>query len=100
MKAWAERFYNGKAWRSCRRLYLDSIGHLCERCSTKYNPVPAKIVHHKKALTQENITDINVTLNHANLEALCQTCHNQETFGKKEPERYKFDSEGRVVPIQ
>lgn len=99
MKEWAEKFYASKAWHKCRKSYLDRVGHLCERCSTKYNPVPAKIVHHRKPLTLNNISDPYVTLNHANLEALCQTCHNRETFGDKEPERYKFDSEGRVTPI-
>lgn len=97
MKPWAERFYNSDGWRACRDSFLQSRGLLCERCSTPDNPVPAKIAHHKKYLTEANINDPNVALSWENLEALCQECHNKEHH-KKTNKRYTFDEEGNLLP--
>ena len=100
VKLWAEKFYGSERWRSCRDSYMKSKDYLCERCSTNSNPTAAKIVHHKIRITRENIKDPAVTFAWANLEALCQECHNREHHsGAKEPPRYVFDSEGRVIPL-
>lgn len=99
VKSWAEKFYNSDAWRTTREAFLSSKDFLCERCSTKDNPVAAKIAHHREYLTPENIGNPAVTLAWANLEALCQDCHNKEHHGDKTPQRYYFDERGRVIPI-
>ncbi|MCL2575712.1 MAG: HNH endonuclease [Defluviitaleaceae bacterium] len=99
MKVWAEKFYGGKPWRDCRRAFIASKNYLCERCSTNRNPIPAKIAHHRKYLTPENINDASISLSWDNLEALCQDCHNVEHGGSVERDRYLFDDEGNVIPI-
>lgn len=68
--------------------------YVCERCGNV-----AKIVHHKKYLTKENINDPSVTLNFENLEALCQDCHNKEHHGSYGATRYDvmFDEDGDVI---
>lgn len=99
MKPWAEKFYASDAWHECRDAFMQSKGNLCERCSTPDDPVVAKIAHHKVYLTRENINDPHIALSWANLEALCQDCHNKEhKRGERKP-RYKFDDEGNVVPL-
>ena len=97
MKPWAEQFYNSDAWRSCRDSFLKSKGGLCERCSTPYDPIVAKIAHHKTYLTKQNINDPNVALSWDNLEALCQDCHNKEHHRNDKKRRYMFDEEGNLV---
>lgn len=94
-KPYAQKFYNSKAWQTCRASYLKSVGGLCERCLAKGLIVPAVIVHHKCYISEQNINDTSVTLNHGNLEALCQECHNEEHHESKK--RYKVDEFGRVT---
>lgn len=80
MKPWAEQFYKSKAWLKCRKAYITSVQGLCERCRRRGIAKPGKIVHHKTALTPDNITDHSISLNPANLEYLCQECHNIEHY--------------------
>lgn len=98
MKAWAERFYGSASWHACRDGFLASRHGLCERCSARGDAVPAKIAHHRIALTPVNISDPMVALNWDNLEALCQDCHNREHHGSGVPRRYRFDEDGNVLP--
>ena len=56
--------------------------------------VPGEIVHHKIALTPDNINDPSVSLSWDNLELLCRDCHGKEHSGHK---RYCVDSFGRVT---
>ena len=97
-KEYAVSFYNSKKWERCRKSYL-SKHNLCERCLIRGEYVPAKIVHHKTYITESNIHDTDITLNHDNLEALCQECHNYEHLNKDIELRYTFDKEGNVIPI-
>jgi 5-methylcytosine-specific restriction endonuclease McrA len=99
MKQWAERFYNSDAWRSCREAFLQSKDNLCERCSTRSDPVVAKIAHHVTWLTKDNINDPYVALSWDNLEALCQDCHNKEHKRGERSPRFKFDRDGNLVPV-
>lgn len=55
MQEWAEWFYKGARWLHTREDYLESVGGLCERCSTDDDPVLAVIGHHREYLTPENI---------------------------------------------
>lgn len=93
MKAWAKSFYLSQAWENTRAAYLMSQDYICERCGE-----PAKIAHHKRYLTRENINDAGITLSWDNLEALCQDCHNKEHHKRKPRLRYKFDAAGGISP--
>lgn len=92
----ARRFYKSKAWQDCRQSYISRVHGLCERCDGG-----GLICHHKEYINATNINDPNITLNHDNLEYLCQTCHNKEHFQKTEPlrEGFGFDGEGNLVEI-
>ena len=70
---------------------MKKVNGLCERCLAKGYIVPAKIVHHKIYLNEENFGDPEVMLSFDNLEALCLECHNKEHFGNKgQKKRWKF----------
>ncbi|MGM7635647.1 HNH endonuclease [Bacillus sp. Hm123] len=90
----AKKFYKSKAWRKCRDAYFVFQHGLCERC-----PQPGLIVHHKVYIDAQNINDPSVTLNHENLELLCQTCHNREHFGEAAVTRegLRFDENGDLI---
>lgn len=77
-KEWAKPFYNSKAWKQCRKSYIQQRtlidGGLCEIC----HKLPIYIVHHKNILTPANINDPDVTLNHCMLQGVCKDCHDRE----------------------
>lgn len=90
-------FYHTTAWRKCSKAFMQSKNYICERCGGL-----ATICHHKKYITDKNVHDPNITLNWDNLEALCQTCHNQEHFGgtainKICADGLTFDSDGNLI---
>ena len=89
-----EKKYNCKRWKDLRK-QKKIISPFCERCLKKgiYNSV--YIVHHKEWINDKNYLDDNIFYNIDNLESLCQACHNQEHFEKKE--EYFFDEEGNLV---
>jgi len=88
-------FYNTKAWRRLSRAFMQSKFYICERCGR-----PAEICHHKTYITPANIHDPAVTLNPANLEALCLQCHNTEHFGHggAVAPGLVFDENGDILP--
>ncbi len=96
-KEWAKSFYNTKAWKECRKSYMQkriSIdGGMCETCGRELG----YIVHHKEWLTPENINDPLISLNHDNLKYDCLICHNQEEKSKEEDRCYYFDSTGDII---
>lgn len=94
MKRIGQKVYDSAAWKRLRRLKLESVNWLCERCGQ-----PAQIVHHKMRITAGNVDDLNVTLNLDNLEALCQNCHNLEHDHFTAQDRAVFDSRGDVVAV-
>jgi len=93
MKDWAKKFYNSKTWRTCRKNYLATQYGLCERCHN-----PADVVHHKIYLTPGNINNPHTTLDPANLEALCQDCHNREHHQQPIADLgYTWNAAGEIV---
>lgn len=87
------------AWKNTRKAYSQSVGGLCERCYSKGIVAPAEIVHHKIPLTEDNISDTNITLNWNNLEALCRKCHaevHEQMYQDRSSKRYTIDSNGKV----
>lgn len=96
MRSIDRRFYESPEWRRCKEVYLERANHLCERCLAKGRIEPAKIVHHKVHLTEENYGDKELMFGFGNLEALCQACHNDEHGRAKNGRRWKF-IEGELV---
>lgn len=95
MGEFAQQFYHTQAWRKCRDAYAKSVGGLCERCRAKGLIVAGREVHHKTHLTPDNINDESITLNWANLELLCHSCHEKEH--RHTSVRYNVDACGRVT---
>lgn len=93
-KDYAKKFYNSAVWKHCRRSYIAERqaidGGLCETCHKRYGV----IVHHKVWLTEENITNPEISLNHDNLKLDCIECHNAEKEGA-ECAAILFDNEGQ-----
>lgn len=94
MKDFAKEFYSSAAWKACRELYKRKVGGLCEACLANGIYKGCEIIHHKVMITPENVSDPTVTLNFANLEALCRDCHAKRHGGGR---RYKVDELGRVI---
>ena len=86
-------FYHSSAWKKSRLSYLESVHYICERCGA-----PAKVVHHRHYLNEDNLSDPLITLDHSNLEALCQDCHNREHhLNRKVGAGIAFDADGNLV---
>ena len=96
MREFAKEFYSSAAWKACRRAYRKSQGGLCERCRAKGLIVPGEIVHHRKHITPETISDPMVLLNWDNLELVCRQCHAAEHSGRGDV-RYSIDEYGTVT---
>lgn len=90
MRSIDRKFYESPEWERCRELYLNKANHLCEVCLAKGIYEPAKIVHHKIFLSEENYGDPELMFGFDNLLAVCQACHNNIHFGEKKERRYKF----------
>ena len=90
----ANPFYSSRAWKKCRAEYARSVGGLCEACLRRGIVKQGEQVHHKVALTPENIDDPRVTISWANLELLCEDCHKAVKQG---PRRWTVDASGRVT---
>lgn len=78
MKEYAKKFYMSKAWQACRRAYIAKRmgvdGGVCQVCGREQG----YIVHHIVPLTEQNINNPNVSLNHNNLRFECKACHDEE----------------------
>ena len=87
-----ERFYTTRAWRKSRESFLKEKGGLCEICLSKGLIEPAVHVHHRVPITPENLSNPLITLDHGNLMALCEECHQAQHRTK----RWRCDAFGRV----
>ncbi len=97
-KEFSKNFYNSKAWKRCRAAYINNRvlidGGMCEKCKKELG----YILHHKKELTPANIKDVDITLNHCNLEYVCHDCHNDEhKVGINKRLLCSFDENGQPV---
>ena len=94
-REFSRRFYRSKLWRAARGLALRRDLYTCRDCGGR-----ATEVHHKNAITAENINDSNITLNLDNLESLCWQCHDKRTKGSGDVgDEYRFDDQGQVIKI-
>lgn len=101
-KKYAVKFYKSKAWQQCRTSYISTVHGLCEHCLKEGKHVPGYIVDHIEEITPGNIDDVEITLNHQNLQFLCLPCHNTKHFGKDIEvirEGLSFDRDGNIVEI-
>ena len=102
MKDFARPLYHSQQWKKCREQYLRKVGGLCECCLKQGIYRPATIVHHKIFITPDNWRDPEISLNPANLMAVCRSCHeaihnNQIFLPKSESNRrYTFGPDGSV----
>lgn len=104
-KEFAKAFYNSKAWKRCRdsfvseRIRID--GGVCMECKTEQG----YIVHHKIVLTEDNIHDPMIALNHRNMMYVCKSCHDQYEghgvggHGKVKP-LCIFDADGQPISLR
>lgn len=101
---WAAHFYKSPAWLKNRKAYMMRVidtpygpcpPMMCERCFARGKLEPAKLVHHKKHLTPQNIDDPHVTLAYDNLQRLCQDCH-AVVHGNKAEMRVTFNADGSI----
>lgn len=103
-KEFAKPFYRSKKWKSCRNSFIKNRikvdGGLCERCHEE----PGFIVHHKVTLTEYNISDPDISLNHCRLEYVCKKCHDLEHYNDIHKGSCKrtamFDSNGQIIPVE
>lgn len=70
---------------------------MCERCFRRGTLTPATLVHHRRHLTPENISDVDVSLGFGNLQRLCADCHAFVHSTKDEP-RVTFNPDGSIAP--
>lgn len=95
-KAYAESFYNNSHWRKVSKAFMQSKNYICERCGK-----PARICHHVKHITPQNIHDPEITMSWDNLECLCQECHTRHHLAGKECiEGLCFNSEGEIIKYE
>ena len=97
MRSVDSRFYKTAQWKRCRVEYL-RLHPWCEECMKHGRYNPARYVHHKVFLNETNVDNPEVSLNFANLEALCMDCHNKIHFGGNK-KRYAVDEFGRISPL-
>ena len=96
------KFYKSQQWKRCRAAFFKYKGGLCERCLNKIPPeyTPGEIVHHKIYLTDENLYDLDISLNFDNLELLCRKCHAEEHNPEDESRRWRFDDDGNLITYE
>lgn len=83
--------YKTAQWQKVRKMKIQSVNGLCEKCLRHRIYKEGKIVHHKIHITDENYQDDNIMYNLDNLEFLCAECHLLEHQNKPE---YYFDENG------
>ncbi len=78
-----ETFYTSKAWTKLRLQLMDERTNedgviICERCGKPILRRYDCIAHHKTELTQENVNDVEISMNPENIALIHMKCHNEE----------------------
>lgn len=109
MRSTNREFYESKTWKQVRLNVWIKQNCLCARCKkpvyvnklSEWIPKDKRlkgIVHHIEYLNNNNVNDINVSLNEDNLEGLCINCHNKEHFTTNVVRKdVMFDEDGNLV---
>lgn len=86
-------FYHSKEWeRLLKQLRIDRLNNdgeiICEYCGKPITRAYDMIGHHKEFLTEENVNDIEISLNPENISFVHHRCHNfiHNKFGYKQRE--------------
>lgn len=95
MKDFAKTFYKSQAWQRMREYVMKRDKRLCQDCLKQGLIVIAEEVHHIKPITEENINDVNITLNEDNLVSVCRECHKARHHSRRQ-QRYFVDKFGHV----
>jgi 5-methylcytosine-specific restriction protein A len=66
-------FYNSKAWRMTRKLYIKS-NPLCEQCTREERTTAGQMVDHIRPITLGGSK-----LDQSNLQTLCDNCHSKKS---------------------
>lgn len=69
-----KQFYWSKPWRILRKVRRQVDNNECQRCKRAGRHSPSEMVHHKKEVRY--YPELALTL--ANVECLCNSCHNKE----------------------
>lgn len=100
---WAKAFYKSRRWIKCKNNYIADRrlvdGGLCEECQKQLG----YIVHHKILLTQDNISNPDISLNHDNLEYVCKDCHDKfdgHGVSKGQQPLCIFDKDGNPISVR
>jgi hypothetical protein len=70
-------FYASEKWQKFRRLIISERGLKCEHCKELVLKSGDLTIHHIEELTPENVHDINISLNPANVMVVHHECHNK-----------------------
>ena len=93
---YAKQFYHSSRWKKARAIVMQRHFGLCQLCAR-----PAKIVHHRRPITPENIEDDDITLNEDNLMCLCHDCHQRvHSSNGVTRDGLFFDSAGQLVKLE
>lgn len=88
-------FYWSNKWKRLRNYVMEKYNYICQHCGGT-----AKIVHHIEWIDENNLNDVNVTLNEDNLIPLCQECHNRvHNHQGMVQDNLMFNDEGDLVQI-
>lgn len=98
-RPWAKQFYDSALWKKQRKYILERDHHTCTEPGCHR---PATEVHHITELTEQNVSDVHISLAESNLRSLCHDCHTRITkeMHTKEAdvlERIAFDAKGNPV---
>lgn len=69
-------FYDSTAWKK-QRFYILQRDHFT--CTMPGCQNVASEVHHKIELNEQNVNDLQISLNENNLQSLCHDCHTKIT---------------------
>ena len=77
-----EQFYKSDKWLNFRKIIIDqrtdNDGYVhCSQCGKPILKKYDLILHHKKELSDQNVDDVNISLNPDNVEVICFKCHNK-----------------------
>lgn len=91
-KDWYKKFLNSNKWKQCRNSYIEyrrSVdGGMCEECREN----SGYIVHHTTLITQSNVNDPDIALNHKKMKYVCKSCHDMY-------EGHGINGTGRAKPL-
>ena len=87
-------FYISKGWRELAYNLKIAAGGKCNRCgfiAVTKEDYKKLIGHHTLELTEENVDDVEISLNPEHIEVICHSCHNKE--------HYRFGTEKNVYIV-